>query len=168
MKQEAKKQQHYAITFGLHLNFNGSTVLAGNLLSMIWMFWYNVDSNEQISLSNEQHENDRINSSNYNSSINNIPAISDNCNVNSVLRHLRLNHPQQIIRGHLNINSIRNKSDLMKIMLTHYIDILMFTETKLDDSFPISQFGFDGFTTPLRLDRNKNGGGILLTFAVML
>ena len=121
-----------------------------------------MDSNEQISLSNEQHENDRINSSNYNSSINNIPAISDNCNVNSVLRHLRLNHPQQIIIGHLNINSIRNKSDLMKIMLTHYIDILMITETKLDDSFSVSQFGIDGFSTPFRLDRNKNGGGILL------
>ena len=51
----------------LHLNFNGSTVPAGNLLSRIRIFWCNMDSNEQISLSNEQHENDRINSSNYNS-----------------------------------------------------------------------------------------------------
>ena len=42
------------------------------------MFWCNIDFNEQISLSNEQHENDRTNSSNYNSSINDIPAISDN------------------------------------------------------------------------------------------
>ena len=53
-------------------------------------------------------------------------------------------------------------------MLTHYIDILMITETKLDDSFSVSQFGIDGFSTPFRLDRNKNGGGILLTFAVIL
>ena len=80
---------------------------------------------------NEQHENDRINSSNCYSSINNTPAISDNCNVNSVLRRLRLNHPQQIVLGHLNINSIRNKFDLMKTMLTRDIDILMITETKL-------------------------------------
>ena len=121
-----------------------------------------MDSNEQISLSNEQHENDRINSSNCYSSINDTPAISDNCNVNSVLRHLRLNHPQQIIIGHLNINSIRNKLDLMKIMLTRVIDISMITETKLDDSFPVSQFEIDGFSTPFRLDRNKNGGDILL------
>ena len=99
-----------------------------------------MDSNEQISLSNEQHENDRINSSNYNSSINDTPAISDNCNVNSALRHLRLNHPQQIIIGHLNINSIRNKLGLMKIMLTRDIGILMITEIKLDDSIPVSQF----------------------------
>ena len=94
-----------------------------------------MDSSEQIGLRNEQHENDRINSLNYNSSINDTPAISDNCNVNSVLRHLRLNHPQQIIIGHLNINSIRNKRNLMKTMLTGDVDILMITETKLDDSF---------------------------------
>ena len=82
-----------------------------------------MDSNEQISLSNEEHENDRINSSNYNSSINVTPAISDNCNVNFILRRLCLNHPQQIIIGHLNINSIRNKFDLMKTMLTRDIYI---------------------------------------------
>ena len=60
------------------------------------------------------------------------------------------------------LNSIRNKFDLMKTMLTRDIDILMITETKLDDSFPVSQFEIDGFSTPFRLDRNKNGGGILL------
>ena len=70
-----------------------------------------------------------------------------NCNINSVLRHLRLNHPQQIIIGRLNINSIRNKFGLMKIMLTR--DILMITETKLDDSIPVSQFEIDSFSTPL-------------------
>ena len=50
----------------------------------------------------------------------------------------------------------------MKTMLTRDTDILMITETKLDDSFPVSQFDIDGFSTPFRLDRNKNGGGILL------
>ena len=50
----------------------------------------------------------------------------------------------------------------MKTMLTRDISVLMFTETKLDDSFPVSQFEIDGFSTPFRLDRNKNGGGILL------
>ena len=83
-----------------------------------------MDSNEQISLSNQQHENDRINSSNYNSSINNTPAISGicNCNFNSFLRHLHLNHPQQIITGLLNIKSIRNKFGLMKRMLMCDVD----------------------------------------------
>ena len=47
-------------------------------------------------------------------------------------------------------------------MVTEDIDILMITETKLDNSFPVSQFLIQGFSTPFRLDRNKNGGGILL------
>ena len=38
----------------------------------------------------------------------------------------------------------------------------MIPESKLDDSFPRSQFLIDGFHRPLRFDRNKNGGGILL------
>ena len=47
-------------------------------------------------------------------------------------------------------------------MVTEDIHILMITETKLDDSFPVSQFLIQGFSIPFRLDRNKNGGGILL------
>ena len=82
--------------------------------------------------------------------------------VKSVLKRLRSNHPQQIIIGHLNINSIRNKFDIMKPMLMHDLDIFMVTETKLDDSFPVSQFNVEGFSTPFRLDRNKTGGGIIL------
>ena len=79
-----------------------------------------------------------------------------------VLKRLRSNLPQQIIIGHLNINSIRNKFDIMKPMLLDDTDIFMVTETKLDDSFPVSQFNVEGFSTPFRLDRNKNGGGIIL------
>ena len=47
-------------------------------------------------------------------------------------------------------------------MVAEEKDILMIMETKLDDSFPSSQFLIQGFCTPFRLDRNKNGGGILL------
>ena len=42
------------------------------------------------------------------------------------------------------------------------IDILMISETKLDERFPIGQFHIEGFGTPIRLDRNQNGGGITL------
>ena len=38
----------------------------------------------------------------------------------------------------------------------------MISETKLDASFPNNQFTINGFTAPYRLDRNANGGGILL------
>ena len=38
----------------------------------------------------------------------------------------------------------------------------MISETKLDDTFPVDQFVLEGFSKPFRVDRNKNGGGILL------
>ena len=47
-------------------------------------------------------------------------------------------------------------------MLLDNIDIFMVTETKLDDYFPVSQFNVEGFSTPFRLYRNKNGRGIIL------
>ena len=47
-------------------------------------------------------------------------------------------------------------------MLMHDLDIFMVTETKLDDSFPVLQFDVEGFSTSFRLDRNKNGGCIIL------
>ena len=37
----------------------------------------------------------------------------------------------------------------------------MVSETKLDDTFPTTQFLIEGFSDPLRLDRNRHGGGIL-------
>ena len=46
-------------------------------------------------------------------------------------------------------------------MLLDDIDIMV-TETKLDDSFPASQFHVEVSSTPFRLDRNKNGGDIIL------
>ena len=42
------------------------------------------------------------------------------------------------------------------------IDVLLVSETKIDDSFPNENFLIDGFSTPYRLDRNSNGGGLML------
>ena len=52
----------------------------------------------------------------------------------------------------------------MRVSSTGYgnIDILMVSETKLDNSFPVSQFLIDSYTLPFRLDRDNNGGGIML------
>ena len=38
----------------------------------------------------------------------------------------------------------------------------MISETKVVDSFRDGQFFLDGFGTPFRLDRNRNGGGVML------
>ena len=81
--------------------------------------------------------------------------------VRSILKSLRSNHPQKIITGNIYINSIRYKFDLLKRMLGELLDILMISETKLNDSFPEAQF-YICFRTPFRLDRSRHGGGILL------
>ena len=38
----------------------------------------------------------------------------------------------------------------------------MVSETKIDDSFAVGNFVIDGFSIPYRLDRDSNGGGIML------
>ena len=47
-------------------------------------------------------------------------------------------------------------------MIKDNIDILLVSETKLDDTLPVGQFYIDGYSTPYRFDRTSHGGGILL------
>ena len=81
---------------------------------------------------------------------------------NSNLHQVRINNPSRIIFGQININSIRNKFAQLIYIVSNEIDILMVSETKLDDTFPTSQFLMQGYSTPFRKDRTSKGGGILL------
>ena len=80
----------------------------------------------------------------------------------SDLQHIRINNPLRLIIGQININSIRNKFDALMNQIKENIDILMISETKIDDTFPEIQLCFPRFSKPFRLDRTCNGGGILL------
>ena len=42
------------------------------------------------------------------------------------------------------------------------LDIIMVSETKIDDSFPENQFLIEGYAKPFRRDRNSHGGGLLI------
>lgn len=75
---------------------------------------------------------------------------------------MRLSNANRVIIGQVNINSIRNKFSSLFSMIDNKIDILLITETKLDDSFPIGQFCIKGYSTPYRLDRSSKGGGIMI------
>ena len=66
-----------------------------------------------------------------------------------------------VIIGNLNINSLSSKFDDMKMLMTGMFDALVITKTKLDNTFPVSQFHIDGFSVPYRLSRNRNGGGVI-------
>ena len=43
-----------------------------------------------------------------------------------------------------------------------HTDVHVLTETKLDDTFPTEQFLVNGFSELYRLDRNRNGGGVMI------
>ena len=68
----------------------------------------------------------------------------------------------RLIFAHININSIRNKFEDLKLLIQDKVDILVATETKLDDTFTSAQFYMEGFKTPIRLDRNSFAGGIVI------
>ena len=83
-------------------------------------------------------------------------------NNNSNLHQTRINNPSRIIFGQINVNSIRNKFEQLIYIVNNERDIVMVSETKLDDTFPTSQFLMQGYSTPFRKDRTTKGGGILL------
>ena len=77
-----------------------------------------------------------------------------------LLQNLRIRNIDKIIIGHLNINSIRNKFELFADLVKDRVDLILISETKLNDSFPTPQFNIAGYSA-LRRDRNENGGGLL-------
>ena len=75
---------------------------------------------------------------------------------------LKHKYHTKIIIGHLNINSIRFKFEFLKELIGNNIDVFLLSETKLNDTFPSGQFLMNGYQAPFRLDRNENGGDLLL------
>ena len=69
-----------------------------------------------------------------------------------VLKNLHVSYPNNIIIGHLNINFIRNKFEMLSLSVAQYVDILMLSKTKLDSTFLSIQFLINGFSVPHRLD----------------
>ena len=77
------------------------------------------------------------------------------------LHQQRLKHAKNLIIGHLNINSSRNKFLDFKELILSDTDICLISETKLDDSFPDQEFHINGYKR-FRKDRNKFLGGLIL------
>ena len=71
------------------------------------------------------------------------------------LKALRLSNVDRIKVAQINVNSIRNKFDALIAGIQNKVDILLISETKLDETFPTRQFSIDGFTSPYRLDRHN-------------
>ena len=63
---------------------------------------------------------------------------------NVILDNLRKKNFGRLTIGHLNINSLRDKFEASKSLIQGKVDIFVVSKTKLDESFPQSQFAIDG------------------------
>ena len=79
-----------------------------------------------------------------------------------LLENLKEKNSERPVIAHLNINSISSKFEPLTLMIKDSVDFLLVTESKIDDTFPHGQFRIEGFSRPIRLDRNKNGGGMII------
>ena len=72
-----------------------------------------------------------------------------------------LEHFNTLIVGHLNINSIRNKFEMVAKTITNF-DVFLLSESKIDSTFPNMQFKIDGYKL-FRRDRNKFDVGLMFS-----
>ena len=79
-----------------------------------------------------------------------------------ILMDLRTLKEGGVTIAHLNINFLYNKFEGLKLLVQNKIDILVLSETKLDDTYTTNQFMIEGFTSPFRADRNAHGGGLFV------
>ena len=97
----------------------------------------------------------------YNEEINKEINNNERC-VLEQLREIRIRNPKKVTMGHLNKNSIPNKFEGIMGIVGKDLDIFLISETKIDDSFPETQFLYEGYSKPHRKDRKLGAGGLLL------
>lgn len=89
-----------------------------------------------------------------------VSTVRDSCFPD--LMQFRSDNPKKLIIGSLNINSLRNKfQPLRDILCKGYVDIMSICESKLDESFPHSQFSVKSFHC-FRQDSTSRSGGIMV------
>ena len=67
-----------------------------------------------------------------------------------LIRKMKLN---KLVVAHLNINSTRNKFEALIQNVSGEVDLLMILDTKIDETFPKTQFLIKGFRDTFRIDR---------------
>ena len=66
----------------------------------------------------------------------------------SRFKMIRAENFDDIIVGSLYVNSVSPKFDEFKLIVSAYFDVIIVTETKLNDSLVKAQFCIDGFSIP--------------------
>ena len=124
----------------LHLNQKGTNVLCENIKKSLYNYWSSQTHRRKIDITNLNLTED----------------------IDQILFDLRCKNPSNLNFAYLNINSIRNKFENLISIINGNVDVFMIAETKLDGSFPPSQFEIRGYYSPFRLDITKKSGGLLV------
>ena len=141
------------------------TSVVNEHLSVIESINANKIDNNTYSLRSEDPIKTRLHIINDDDDSSDIPCTAYNpCSndINKNLQNIRKNNPNRVIVSHLNVNSFAGKFDAINTIIPGKVDVVVFSETKLDNSYPSSQFLMKGFTNPFRQDRNSHGGGIMI------
>ena len=135
---------------GLQLDRSGSNLLSKNFVNAIEKFWKTKGCSDisNNSLVESEHP--------FRPESASLSRRSNTSLTAGFLENLRGKNKNRPIIAQLNINSLRNKFGFLSSWFTKYVDILLLSETKLDDSFPTAQFSLNGFCKPYRLDRSSN------------
>ena len=131
-----------------HLNKRGNNIFANNLLKFLRSNFWDAEFLNCF-VESKEHKSERHDIS------------SDDPSFSS-LKSVRRKNLRRVIFAHLNLNSLRNKFDALVDQIKRNVDILVISETKLDESFPEGQFKIPGFTSPFRRYRNEFGGRIMV------
>ena len=78
----------------------------------------------------------------------------------SMLSKLRIKNYNRIMVA--NINSLRNKFEMLSEIVANNLELLLISESKLDSSFSFATVLIPGFCKPQKLDRSLNGDGVML------
>ena len=151
-----------ATRVSISINISRSPISCGSLNSNYIVSSKSFTKDEIISTKNLSITDVNKNSVTSKPLNNSKSLLSDQKNLGSNLHKVRTENPSRIIFRQISINSVRNKFDLLMNIIKNEIDILMISETKIDNNFPISQFTMTGYSIPFRLDRASHGSGILL------
>ena len=142
------KEDHLGIK-KLRLDKRGNSVFAQNLLRYLpSKYWENVNFN-CFKESYDEYKSKNLNEDSTDSYEEN-------------LEDIRKKNLRNILTGQLNNNSLRNKFDLLAEQIKGIIDVLVISETKLDESFPVCQFRFPGYASPFGLYLNQHGRGFMI------
>ena len=79
-----------------------------------------------------------------------------------MLHDLRFESSKNLLCGYLNIISLRNKvQDLRLIIHDVPLEYFVLSETKLENSFPNAQLTINNYEINAGRDRDKHGGGLI-------